>query len=91
MLIACPEDYGNRVGAWRLLDLFAEFGFPCAMLLNSQLYHHCPELMAYADSLGHEVVGHSRTNSEWQVRLAGQLDKHLHTVHSPVCVSESLT
>ena len=60
-------DYGNRVGAWRLLDLFAEFKVPCAMLLNSQLYHHCPELMAYGDSLGHEVVAHSRTNTEWQV------------------------
>lgn len=60
-------EYGNRVGAWRLLDLFQEFNLPCALLLNSQLYHHCPELMAYADSLGHEVVAHSRTNSEWQV------------------------
>lgn len=60
----------HRVGAWRLLDMFKELGVPCAMLLNSELYNHCPELMAESRKDGHEVVGHSRTNSEWQVRCS---------------------
>ncbi|KAK9827495.1 hypothetical protein WJX74_005676 [Apatococcus lobatus] len=60
------KDYGNRVGVWRLLDMFQKLGLPCAMLLNSELYSQCPELMAESRRLGHEVVGHSRTNSEWQ-------------------------
>ena len=47
--------------------MFQELGLPCAMLLNSELYSQCPELMAQSRKLGHEVVGHSRTNSEWQV------------------------
>lgn len=73
LILGCFENFYeswlgmHRVGAWRLLDMFKELGLPCAMLLNSELYNHCPELMAESRKLGHEVVGHSRTNSEWQV------------------------
>lgn len=62
------KDYGNRVGAWRILDMFKEFHLSCAINVNSLVYAHCPELVAYSDSLKHEVVAHSRTNSERQVR-----------------------
>src|SRR5882724_9665728 len=40
------RDYGNRVGAWRLLDLFERLAFPISVLLNSSLYDYCPELVA---------------------------------------------
>ena len=29
------RDYGNRVGAWRLLDLFAHLKLPATVLVNS--------------------------------------------------------
>src|SRR6187431_2358899 len=40
------REYGNRVGAWRLLELFDELRWPAAALINTALYEHCPELVA---------------------------------------------
>src|SRR5271155_5304084 len=39
------RDYGNRIGAWRLLDLFTELKLPASVLVNSSLYDYCPELI----------------------------------------------
>ena len=60
------RDYGNRVGAWRLLDLFEAHGFPASVLLNSALCDEAPELVAAFTARGDEIVGHGRTNSERQ-------------------------
>ncbi len=63
------RDWGNRVGAWRLLDLFDAEGFPASVLLNSDLYDEAPELVAAFRARGDEIVGHGRTNSERQGTL----------------------
>lgn len=63
------RDYGNRVGAWRLLDLLEALRFPASVLLNSVLYDYAPELVAAFRSRGDEIVGHGRTNSERQGTL----------------------
>lgn len=60
------RDYGNRVGAWRMLEMFDGLGFPCSVLVNSSLYGYCPELVGAFRSRGDEMVGHGRTNSERQ-------------------------
>ena len=60
------RDWGNRVGAWRMLDLFEETGFPASVLVNSALYDEAPELVAAFSARGDEIVGHGRTNSERQ-------------------------
>ncbi|MEH2613089.1 polysaccharide deacetylase family protein [Bradyrhizobium sp. AZCC 1693] len=60
------RDYGNRVGAWRLIDLFDKLALPVSVLANSSIYHYCPELMDAFRARGDEVVGHGRTNSERQ-------------------------
>lgn len=39
------RDYGNRVGVWRLIDLFDELSLPASVLVNSSIYHYCPEVM----------------------------------------------
>ncbi|MEJ1158615.1 polysaccharide deacetylase family protein [Prosthecomicrobium sp. N25] len=64
------RDYGNRVGAWRLLDLFDALSLPASVLVNSAIYGYCPELMDAVRARGDEVVGHGRTNSERQGVLA---------------------
>jgi allantoinase len=64
------RDYGNRVGAWRLLALLDELGLPCSVLVNSALYGYAPELVAAHRARGDEIVGHGRTNSERQGVLA---------------------
>jgi peptidoglycan/xylan/chitin deacetylase (PgdA/CDA1 family) len=63
------RDYGNRVGAWRLLELLDELALPCTVLLNTAMYDHAPELVAAHRARGDEIAGHGRTNSERQSTL----------------------
>ena len=63
------RDYGNRVGAWRLLELAEAFDLPYALLTNSELYDYCPEMIKAFSDRGDEIVGHGRTNSERQVDM----------------------
>ena len=60
------REYGNRVGVWRLLELFDRLELPISLLLNSAVYDHCPEVVAAFRRRGDEVLGLGRTNSEHQ-------------------------
>ena len=63
------RDYGNRVGAWRLIETLDELQLPATVLLNSAMYHHAPDLLAAHRARGDEMAGHGRTNSERQSML----------------------
>ncbi len=63
------REYGNRVGAWRCLELFDQLNMPVAALINTALYDHCPELIAACVERGYELVGHGHTNAERQGTL----------------------
>jgi allantoinase len=65
------RDYGNRVGAWYMLDAFDALGLPLAALVNSAMYDYAPGLVAAFRARGDEIVGHGRTNAERQ----GELDE----------------
>jgi allantoinase len=60
------RDYGNRVGAWRLIELLDELSLPATVLLNSAMYDYAPQLVAAHRARGDEIAGHGRTNSERQ-------------------------
>ena len=60
------RDYGNRVGAWRLRELFDRLKMPASVLVNSAMYDHAPGLVAAFRARGDEIVGHGRTNAERQ-------------------------
>lgn len=60
------REYGNRVGAWRILDLFHAHELPLTVLLNTEVYDHCPGLVEAFHKKGHEIVAHGRTNSDSQ-------------------------
>ena len=74
------REYGNRVGAWRCLELFDQLGMPAAALVNTALYDHCPELVAACVARGDELVGHGHSNAERQGALdeAGERQLLLH-------------
>ncbi|ABM59272.1 polysaccharide deacetylase family protein [Verminephrobacter eiseniae] len=74
----CPEpdvlnyawrEYGNRVGAWRCLELFDSLGLPVGVLANTALYDHCPELIAAFVARGDELIGHGHSNAHQQGTL----------------------
>jgi peptidoglycan/xylan/chitin deacetylase (PgdA/CDA1 family) len=60
------RDYGNRVGAWYMLDAFDALNLPMAALVNSAMYEYAPQLVAACRARGDEIVGHGRTNAERQ-------------------------
>jgi len=64
------RDYGNRVGAWRLLELAQDHDIPYALLVNTALYDYCPQMVAAFSARGDEIVGHGRTNAERQTDMA---------------------
>ena len=63
------RDYGNRVGAWYMLDAFDALQLPMAALVNSAMYDYAPALVAACRARGDEIVGHGRTNAERQGTL----------------------
>lgn len=71
------RDYGNRVGAWYLLDAFDALGLPLAALANSSMYDYAPDLMAAVRARGDEIVGHGRTNAERQGHLDESAERAL--------------
>lgn len=71
------RDYGNRVGAFRMADLFDTLGLPLSVLVNSNLYDDCPGLVERFRARGDEIVGHGRTNSERQGILPEEEERAL--------------
>jgi allantoinase len=71
------RDYGNRVGAWRCLDLFEEFKLPAGVLINTALYDYCPELIAAFRARGDEIIGHGHTNAERQGDMTFEVERTL--------------
>jgi allantoinase len=71
------RDYGNRVGAWRCLELFDSLKLPAGVILNTALYHYCPELVEACVKRGDELIGHGHTNSERQGELSAEKEKKL--------------
>jgi peptidoglycan/xylan/chitin deacetylase (PgdA/CDA1 family) len=71
------REYGNRVGAWRCLELFDSLQMPAAALINTALYDHCPELVAACVARGDELVGHGHSNAERQGVLGEAAEREL--------------
>ena len=63
------RDYGNRVGIWRLFDLFDQLGLPAAHNINSLLYDYHPRILERIRTRGDEIIAHGRTNAEHQADL----------------------
>jgi allantoinase len=60
------RDYGNRVGVWNLIDLLDSYQLPATVLLNTEIYEHCPQVAEAFRRRGDEFVAHGRTNAEKQ-------------------------
>jgi allantoinase len=58
------REYGNRVGAWRLLECFAQYRLPVSILLNSALCEHAPQLVHACRAAGCELIAHGYSNSD---------------------------
>lgn len=64
------REYGNRVGAWRCLELFDHLALPAAAIVNAALCDHAPALVAACVARGDELVAHGHSNAERQGAFA---------------------
>ncbi|MEO0979268.1 MAG: polysaccharide deacetylase family protein [Pseudomonadota bacterium] len=71
------RDYGNRVGAPRMLALFERLELPCTALVNSEIYAEAPGLAEAFAARGDEIAGHGRTNAERQGTLTEDEEQSL--------------
>ncbi|MFK7992888.1 MAG: polysaccharide deacetylase family protein [Granulosicoccus sp.] len=71
------RDYGNRVGVWRMLDLFDRLELPCTVLANSLMYHEAPGVIEAFRVRGDDIIAHGRTNAERQDTLSEDVERVL--------------
>ncbi|QNE33542.1 polysaccharide deacetylase family protein [Sphingomonas sp. NBWT7] len=60
------RDYGNRVGAWRFIEMFDRLELKTTALINSAIITHCPGLAEACRDRGDEIAAHGRTNAHAQ-------------------------
>ncbi|MFL2844891.1 MAG: hypothetical protein ACJ0BO_01365 [Candidatus Puniceispirillaceae bacterium] len=56
------REYGNRVGGWRLADLFDDLELNVGVIVNAANYSHSPELLDRYRKRGDEMIGHGNSN-----------------------------
>ena len=71
------RDYGNRVGFWRLMDMFDNLDIPAEHQLNTAIYEACPDIPTRIRERGDEILGHGETNSNEQGGLSEDEERHL--------------
>lgn len=57
------RDYGNRVGIWRIIELFDEVGLRSSAITNSEVCLHYPQIIRAGVERNWCWVGHGLTNS----------------------------
>lgn len=57
------RDYGNRVGAFRLVAILEAHDVPGTVALNAEVCDHAPQVVDAMQALGWEFMGHGLTNS----------------------------
>ncbi len=77
------RDYGNRVGAWRLLDAFAAAGIPASFAVNAAVAERYPQLLAAVRDGGHEMIAHSTD-------MNGTIDSSLAEAEERALISDTL-
>lgn len=71
------RDYGNRVGAWRLFDLFDRLDLRTTALLNADVLKRCPGLAEACRDRGDEIAAHGRTNATAQGKMTETAERAL--------------
>ncbi|MQQ08972.1 polysaccharide deacetylase family protein [Epibacterium sp. SM1979] len=82
------RDYGNRVGAPRMLELFDRLNLPTTALINSELYTMASGLAQAFAARGDEIAGHGRSNAERQGTLDEAQERALITEATEVLTKQ---
>jgi len=69
--------YGSRVGAWRLLALFRQFGVKVCLLAVARAAERNPKLVQAYAAEGHEIVSHHYRWLDYQVMSEAEEREHV--------------
>lgn len=69
------REYGNRVGAWRLMALFDELKMPVGVIANTAIFDHCPEVLEAHVGRGDEIIAHGRNQVERQIEMSREAER----------------
>ncbi len=71
------REYGNRVGAWRLMNLFDELKLPVGVIANTVIFDHCPEVLEAHVRRGDEIISHGRSQVERQIEMTAAQEREM--------------
>ena len=71
------REYGNRVGVWRLMDLFDELKIPVGVITNTANYEHCPEVLEAHARRGDELISHGRSQAERPIEMSLEAEREM--------------
>lgn len=66
------RDYGNRVGVWRLIEIFDRHGVRPSVLLNSEAAVRYPQIVSAGLERDWAWLAHGRTNSQLHADFGGR-------------------
>lgn len=72
------RDYGNRVGLWRMLEVFDEFDIPVTCSLNVAAAEMYPEVRAEIVARDWAIMSHGEYNTRYLYGLSYQEEWDLH-------------
>src|SRR6202167_1234444 len=75
-LVESVFEYGSRRGAWRVLDVFAEFSVQMSILCGGHALELNPELAKACVDRGHEMVSHGYRWIDY-----GEVPEHVEREH----------
>lgn len=64
------RDYGPRVGAWRVMQALDKYGIRASALLNSDVAHHNPQIIAAGRERNWTWLAHGKNNSIFQADMS---------------------
>ena len=72
------RDYGNRIGAWRILELLDALKLPASVAVNTLAARRHPELVAACRARGFEPVGHGLSASRMITARMTEAEERAH-------------
>lgn len=66
------REYGNRIGAWRMLEALEKAGVRASFATNAAVAERYPELVCAVQAGGHEIIAHS---TDMNGTIDGSLDE----------------
>jgi peptidoglycan/xylan/chitin deacetylase (PgdA/CDA1 family) len=77
VLVESVFEYGSRVGAWRLLEVFRRFGMKVCLLAVARAAERNPDLVRAWLSEGHELVSHHYRWLDYQTMPEAEEREHI--------------